>query len=43
MPLTIWVIPFTHGWLQTSTLRPARRGAVTHPGGSVEKECYADI
>jgi hypothetical protein len=22
---------------------PARRGAVTHPGGAVEKACYADI
>ena len=22
---------------------PARKGAVTHPGGAVEKECYADI
>jgi hypothetical protein len=22
---------------------PARAGAVTHPGGAVEKACYADI
>jgi hypothetical protein len=21
MPLTIWVIPFTHGWLQTEPLQ----------------------
>jgi dihydroxy-acid dehydratase len=36
---------FTSGylWKYARQVGPARRGAVTHPGGSVEKECYADI
>jgi len=37
--------PFTSGylWKYAQQVGPARQGAVTHPGGSVEKECYADI
>jgi dihydroxy-acid dehydratase len=36
---------FTSGylWKYAQQVGPARCGAVTHPGGSVEKECYADI
>jgi dihydroxy-acid dehydratase len=36
---------FTSGylWKYAQQVGPARKGAVTHPGGSVEKECYADI
>jgi dihydroxy-acid dehydratase len=36
---------FTSGylWKYAQQVGPARRGAVTHRGGSVEKECYADI
>ena len=36
---------FTSGylWKYTQQVGPARNGAVTHPGGAVEKECYADI
>jgi dihydroxy-acid dehydratase len=36
---------FTSGylWKYAQHVGPARRGAVTHPGGAVEKECYADI
>jgi dihydroxy-acid dehydratase len=36
---------FTSGylWKYAQQVGPARRGAITHPGGSVEKECYADI
>jgi dihydroxy-acid dehydratase len=36
---------FTSGylWKYAQQVGPARRGAVTHPGGAVEKECYADI
>jgi dihydroxy-acid dehydratase len=36
---------FTSGylWKYAQQVGPARLGAVTHPGGSVEKECYADI
>jgi dihydroxy-acid dehydratase len=36
---------FTSGylWKYAQQVGPARRGAVTHPGSSVEKECYADI
>jgi len=30
-------------WKYTQQVGPARKGAVTHPGGAVEKECYADI
>ena len=30
-------------WKYTQQVGPARLGAVTHPGGSVEKACYADI
>jgi dihydroxy-acid dehydratase len=32
-----------HLWKYAQQVGPARRGAVTHPGGAVEKECYADI
>src|SRR5271163_3359816 len=34
---------FTSGylWKYAQQVGPARLGAVTHPGGSVEKECYA--
>jgi len=36
---------FTSGylWKYAQQVGPARNGAVTHPGGSVEKACYADI
>jgi dihydroxy-acid dehydratase len=36
---------FTSGylWKYTQQVGPARDGAVTHPGGSAEKACYADI
>jgi dihydroxy-acid dehydratase len=36
---------FTSGylWKYAQQVGPARRGAITHPGASVEKECYADI
>ena len=36
---------FTSGylWKYAQQVGPARDGAVTHPGGSVEKACYADI
>jgi dihydroxy-acid dehydratase len=30
-------------WKYAQQVGPARQGAVTHPGGSVEKACYADI
>jgi len=30
-------------WKYAQQVGSARLGAVTHPGGSVEKECYADI
>src|SRR5262249_24379906 len=30
-------------WEYAQQVGPARPGALTHPGGSVEKECYADI
>jgi dihydroxy-acid dehydratase len=30
-------------WKYTQQVGPARDGAVTHPGGSAEKACYADI
>jgi dihydroxy-acid dehydratase len=30
-------------WKYTQQVGPARDGAVTQPGGSAEKECYADI
>ena len=30
-------------WKYAQTVGPARDGAVTHPGGAVEKETYADI
>jgi dihydroxy-acid dehydratase len=29
-------------WKYTQQVGPARNGAVTHPGGSAEKACYAD-
>ncbi|HML09091.1 MAG TPA: dihydroxy-acid dehydratase [Xanthobacteraceae bacterium] len=36
---------FTSGylWKYAQEVGPARYGAVTHPGGAVEKACYADI
>jgi dihydroxy-acid dehydratase len=36
---------FTSGylWKYAEQVGPARFGAVTHPGGAVEKACYADI
>jgi dihydroxy-acid dehydratase len=36
---------FTSGylWKYAQQVGPARNGAVTHPGASVEKACYADI
>jgi dihydroxy-acid dehydratase len=36
---------FTSGylWKYAQQVGAARRGAVTHPGGAVEKACYADI
>jgi dihydroxy-acid dehydratase len=30
-------------WRYAQTVGPAWRGAVTHPGGAVEHQCYADI
>jgi dihydroxy-acid dehydratase len=43
-----WTPPaseFTSGylWKYAQQVGPARDGAVTHPGGTVEKACYADI
>jgi dihydroxy-acid dehydratase len=43
-----WKAPaseFTSGylWKYAQQVGPARDGAVTHPGGTVEKACYADI
>jgi dihydroxy-acid dehydratase len=36
---------FTSGylWKYAEQVGPAINGAVTHPGGAVEKACYADI
>jgi dihydroxy-acid dehydratase len=36
---------FTSGylWKYAQQVGPAVKGAVTHPGGAAEKECYADI
>src|SRR5262249_5584466 len=36
---------FTSGylWKYAEQVGAARRGAITHPGGAVEKACYADI
>jgi dihydroxy-acid dehydratase len=36
---------FTSGylWKYAQQVGPARAGAVTHPGASVEKKCYADV
>ncbi len=34
---------FEYRWKYTRQVRSARHGAVTHPGGSAEKACYADI
>jgi dihydroxy-acid dehydratase len=38
-------LPFASGylWKYAQQVGPARKGAVTHPGGAVEKACYADI
>jgi dihydroxy-acid dehydratase len=30
-------------WKYAQQVGPARDGAVTHPGATVEKECYADV
>jgi dihydroxy-acid dehydratase len=30
-------------WKYAQTVGPAKEGAVTHPGGGAEKQCYADI
>jgi dihydroxy-acid dehydratase len=30
-------------WKYANEVGPARTGAVTHPGGSVEVACYADV
>ena len=30
-------------WKYAQQVGPARDGAVTHPGGKKEKQCYADI
>ena len=30
-------------WKYAQLVGPARQGAVTHPGGKAEKECYADV
>jgi dihydroxy-acid dehydratase len=30
-------------WKYAQQVGPARKGAVTHPGGAAEKACYADI
>jgi dihydroxy-acid dehydratase len=43
-----WKAPptkFTSGalWKYANEVGPARSGAVTHPGGSVEVACYADV
>jgi dihydroxy-acid dehydratase len=37
--------PFQSGvlWKYANEVGPARTGAVTHPGGSVEVACYADV
>ncbi len=36
---------FTSGylWKYAQQVGPARKGAVTHPGGAAEKSCYADV
>ena len=36
---------FTSGylWKYAEQVGSARSGAVTHPGGAIEKACYADI
>jgi dihydroxy-acid dehydratase len=38
-------MPFTSGalWKYANEVGPARTGAVTHPGGSVEVACYGDV
>ena len=38
-------IEYTSGtlWKYSQSVGPASKGAVTHPGASKEKECYADI
>ncbi len=30
-------------WKYAQQVGPAVKGAVTHPGGAAEKQCYADI
>ena len=34
MPLTIWVIPFTHGWLQTAARGWKRTGRTSYKASS---------
>ena len=38
-------IEYTSGtlWKYSQSVGPAFKGAVTHPGASKEKKCYADI
>ena len=38
-------IEYTTGtlWKYSKSVGPAFKGAVTHPGASKEKKCYADI
>ena len=38
-------IDYTTGtlWKYSQSVGPAFKGAVTHPGASIEKKCYADI
>ena len=38
-------IEYTSGtlWKYAQSVGPAFQGAVTHPGASKEKKCYADI
>jgi dihydroxy-acid dehydratase len=38
-------IPFKNGalWKYANEVGPARTGAVTHPAGGVDVECYADV
>ena len=30
-------------WKYAQTVGTAQKGAITHPGGAEEKQCYADI
>ena len=47
-PVSAWKarpIPFKNGalWKYANEVGPARTGAVTHPAGGVDVECYADV